>query len=164
MRINLKPVFLDEKKEIDISYVLPVSDVESLNNENFKTDISVKGKVSRVDGVVTLDAVMRFGYTAMCDRCAAEVSREFEFSITEKLTDKISSDCNDDYIVIPDMQLELNDLVVDTVLLGMPTKFLCSENCKGICPVCGLNLNHSDYNCTVNITDPRWDKLKNLLQ
>lgn len=164
MHVNLKPIFFDEQQELPVSYVIPVKDIDTLSAENFVSDISVDGRFSKADGIVTLDAVIRFEYTAPCDRCAVDVHRQFEIPLTEKFTEKVSDDSNDDYTVVPDMQIELNGLIVDTLLLSMPTKFLCKEDCKGICPVCGSNLNRTSCDCTVGATDPRWDKLKNLLQ
>jgi len=58
---------------------------------------------------------------------------------------------------------QIDDLVRETIILALPLKPLCSEDCKGLCPVCGTDLNKSQCNCIKKETDPRWEKLKGLL-
>jgi uncharacterized protein len=58
----------------------------------------------------------------------------------------------------------LDDLVREAIILSLPLKPLCSEECKGLCPVCGTDLNRTPCHCVIVKTDPRWDKLKGLLK
>ncbi|MCK4236882.1 MAG: DUF177 domain-containing protein, partial [Candidatus Krumholzibacteria bacterium] len=53
--------------------------------------------------------------------------------------------------------------VREAVILELPMKFLCSENCKGLCSRCGANLNEGDCGCNLRSGDSRWDVLKKLL-
>lgn len=55
--------------------------------------------------------------------------------------------------------LELEEVVKEQVLLGIPLKPLCQEDCQGLCAQCGQNLNVAACDCTVIRTDPRWDAL-----
>jgi uncharacterized protein len=57
--------------------------------------------------------------------------------------------------------LVLEDVVREQVLLSLPTRTLCSEDCKGLCPRCGQNLNLGTCNCAP-ISDPRWNALAGL--
>ncbi len=58
--------------------------------------------------------------------------------------------------------LALNDIVREVVLLGVPMQLVCTELCKGICPVCGQNRNHRDCGCHSEAVDDRWNQLKNI--
>ena len=58
--------------------------------------------------------------------------------------------------------IELDDLVREEILLAMPGHVLCSEECKGLCPTCRIDLNVRTCNCITDRTDSRWDKLKDL--
>jgi uncharacterized protein len=58
--------------------------------------------------------------------------------------------------------LELNDVLREFVLLALPMQKLCTENCKGICPVCGQNRNQSECSCQSNAGDDRWAALKEI--
>jgi uncharacterized protein len=58
--------------------------------------------------------------------------------------------------------IELNDVLREVVLLALPMRVVCSEECKGICPVCGQNRNMKDCGCQPVSVDDRWNKLKSL--
>lgn len=62
-----------------------------------------------------------------------------------------------------DDQIDLGQLVVEQLLLALPMKPLCSENCRGLCPECGTNLNTSTCSCVHAWTDPRLEGLKTLV-
>ena len=58
--------------------------------------------------------------------------------------------------------IELNDVLLEYVLLALPMQRLCSESCKGICPVCGQNRNQNECGCRSGAVDDRWAALKEL--
>jgi uncharacterized protein len=58
--------------------------------------------------------------------------------------------------------VELHDVLLEFVLLTLPMQRVCSENCKGICPVCGQNRNQKECQCQVEVTHDRWAALKTL--
>ena len=57
---------------------------------------------------------------------------------------------------------QIDDPVREAIIISLPLKPLCSEECRGLCPVCGIELNRSQCNCVREETDPRWDQLKGL--
>jgi uncharacterized protein len=58
--------------------------------------------------------------------------------------------------------LLLEDVLREQVLLALPLKAICREDCKGLCPHCGKNLNQEQCNCAEPMEDPRWSALKDL--
>ncbi len=58
--------------------------------------------------------------------------------------------------------LPLADVVREQLMLWLPMRGLCRDDCKGICPSCGVNRNHERCNCLETLEDTRWDALKNL--
>ena len=52
-----------------------------------------------------------------------------------------------EYIQVDDYKLDLDELIRTDILLELPTKFLCKEDCKGLCPTCGKNLNEGACDC-----------------
>jgi uncharacterized protein len=59
-------------------------------------------------------------------------------------------------------QIDLGHMMREQLLLSLPMKPLCSEECKGLCPVCGTNLNRSACDCRRGWDDPRFDALREL--
>ena len=54
---------------------------------------------------------------------------------------------NDEYVVTEGDSLDLDELVIQDILLQLPSKMLCKEDCKGLCSVCGTDLNFNECNC-----------------
>ena len=60
--------------------------------------------------------------------------------------------------------MDLDDLVVSDILLSLPTKIICKEDCEGLCPSCGINRNVDTCECQKKQVDPRLAKLGELLK
>ena len=88
--------------------------------------------------------------------------RQFTHPLVQELVDET----NDDYIETPDFTLELDEVVRTDLILAYPQKFFCSrgENCRGLCPKCGKNLNEGDCGCDKTVVDPRLEILKQLME
>ncbi len=92
-----------------------------------------------------------------CDRCLAEVPKEYDITIDRRLCvseDEGNTDL-EDVSYIKEYNLDVDMLVYEEVALRLPSKVLCKEDCKGICPVCGTNLNHNECGCNRKVPDPR---------
>lgn len=78
------------------------------------------------------------------------------------LVTEVNDEDNDDYIIIEDMKLDIAELTLEDIYLALPSKFLCSDDCKGVCPSCGVNLNTGSCSCKKEV-DPRLEALLDLL-
>ncbi len=58
--------------------------------------------------------------------------------------------------------IELLDVLMEQIMLWLPMHWLCREDCRGLCPICGENRNHVECHCKVEDIDPRWSALKAL--
>jgi len=103
-----------------------------------------------------------------CSRCLEsfemEVDPKIQFVIQLLDTSQPQYSEDDDFIILPRTtgEYEISDRVREAILLELPLKPLCSEDCRGLCPMCGVNLNETDCECTPDKTDERWDSLKQL--
>jgi uncharacterized protein len=103
-----------------------------------------------------------------CSRCLEnfdlpiEARLQFVVQMIDSAQELSSED--EDFEVIPKTQttLDISQRVREGILLTLPLKPLCSEDCKGLCPMCGINLNENDCDCMPDKTDERWDALKKL--
>jgi uncharacterized protein len=101
-----------------------------------------------------------------CSRClkkSAQVLKcEIKFLLKEE-NDQITLEAEEGEGQIQSgRSFDLDGLARENLILSLPLKPLCSEACKGLCPVCGINLNTSSCECKKDVTDPRWEKLKSL--
>ena len=99
---------------------------------------------------------------SVCDRCLKPFDQpktiRYECMLAEELEDEES----DDIILLEDGAVDLEDLARTAFILDMDTKTLCSEDCKGICPGCGVDLNQGTCTCKKEV-DPRLAVLAKLL-
>ena len=101
-----------------------------------------------------------FDYKVKCHRCGEEVVFSEKISVNEIFSNQ-SSDEN--YLLIGET-LDLENMIIDNIRLSLPIKFLCKEDCKGVCTKCGINLNNGQCNCKEEKVDSRFEILTTLLK
>lgn len=128
----------------------------------FSGPVTASGEVRNTAGILELDAVVEADMTVRCDRCSAEFSRKQTLPV--KVTLKADPD-EDDYEELFPLEgdgIDVSDVLETCFILNMDQKFLCSEDCKGLCETCGKNLNDGPCSCGKQL-DPRMAVLSQLL-
>jgi len=106
-----------------------------------------------------------------CARClepvVQQVSRDFDLLYRPLGTDagheeRSVTDAEAEISYYEGKGLVLEDALREQLLLAMPVKAVCREDCKGLCPQCGKNLNSGTCSCTAQVEDPRWAALKDI--
>lgn len=165
MELNLLPILNFDGKKIDISENLSLS---LSKDDNFQLTAPVRfdGAAANVGGTIEITGTASAAVSLICDRCAESFDTTIEFDIDEafKKEDEFSKDDeNPDVSTFEGTTIDLAELVYTNLYINLPSKFLCHEDCKGLCPVCGNNLNHGSCDCSSENTDPRFDILDKLL-
>lgn len=129
----------------------------------------VTGQVNRSGHEVRLRGEIKARAEVECDRCLRQVTVPIEtsFDVTYvPATDYVeqgTAELQEEDLglsVYEDEVIDVDELVREQVLLNIPARALCTEDCKGLCPVCGANRNETDCQCESQQTDPRWGALK----
>lgn len=134
--------FISKLGEFQITKKAPI-DIKITNRENKR--LLIQGEV---DLKVSIP----------CSRCLEEVPTDICFFIDKDLKLEgpvvIDEEMEEtDYLI--GLNLDIDKLVYGEILVNWPMKVLCSEDCKGICKVCGMNLNKGNCNCQRTELDPR---------
>ncbi len=136
---------------------------------NATAEISVSQKDYQT---VTLKGVIDCTLRSLCDRCGESfeenLQSEFVYLITvrpEATVAGAEQECSDEdvftlYLVEP--IIEVDQILTEQALLAVPLKRVCSEDCKGICPGCGMVLNRESCRCSNDINDSPFAVLKKL--
>ena len=127
--------------------------------------VLAEGNVRNTAGVLVMQGSIATTIHGICDRCASEFHRKVEFPIDVVLVTKLESEENEDEWVFPleGDSADLDDIVRTVFVLNLDSKLLCKEDCKGLCPQCGKNLNDGPCNCRKEL-DPRFAALEQLLE
>lgn len=115
------------------------------------------GKTFRVDAVATA------AYETVCARCGEPMIQPLSFAISERFVRPMFKTEDDEFYTYEGEKLDLGEAFFDNLFLEMPMTTVCSESCRGLCPVCGMNLNRGQCNCLNNKIDARFGALEALL-
>jgi uncharacterized protein len=154
---------MGDVKTLPIDTEWDFSQVEFYGIHPFKKPVRVVGEITNRAGVVTLSVRAKFTFDGQCDRCLTPFSRDYDIPVEHTLVTTLENE-DSDYVLLDNYQLALDELVQADILLELPYKNLCREDCRGLCPQCGKNLNEGLCGCTTKSVDPRLAVLQQLLQ
>lgn len=166
MSINLKQLFESVGEVQKVSYQLDLSGYELYGGKPFLRPVQVEGQIANKAGVVFLEYQAGFSLETACDRCLESFCKDYKYSFEHILVTELNEE-NDEFIVLEDYQLDLDDLVLADILLQLPSKMLCRDDCRGLCEVCGTNRNEKSCDCKEKASkqvDPRLAVLGELLK
>lgn len=145
---------------------------------SFDSPVSVEVEANRADEYVILDITVSARVSTACSRClepagvAIKGNLRYLFSLRtylESLGDEQNAPDGDAgrEEIIPlaswDEAINVGELAWETLITALPGAALCSDECKGLCPQCGANLNKTVCGCKTETGDPRFEALKELL-
>lgn len=164
MLLRLKSLFMGDVDSLPIDCTLDFSGLELAGSYPFQLPVQVHGEVSQSAGIVTLRAKVSYRYDGQCDRCTTPFQHTADMHMEHILVTSLSNEDNDDFVLLEDYALPLDELVEADLILELPSKNLCREDCRGLCPMCGKNLNEGLCGCQSNKTDPRFEVLRQLIR
>lgn len=173
MKLDLRPLLAGDRL-LEIDYELPLvidsEDVGSfLYGVDFPSPMKVKGDITNTAGYMRMTLNASVAYRTECARCLAPVTGEFTFSLEKtvaprELLDDHDEDKIDDFAIIEDGFLDIDAQLRDQLEMEFPSRFLCKDDCKGLCQRCGRNLNEGTCDCGKDEIDPRLAPLKRILE
>ena len=129
-------------------------------------------RATRSDHQVRLRGKITARAEVDCDRClkSVDIPVETSFDVSYVPAADYTSEAEATELQEEDLSLsvfdgeaiDVDDLVREQVLLALPTRALCREECKGLCPICGADKNSDSCACESKEVDPRWAALKDL--
>ena len=164
MKVDLSRLFDNVGESVEFSGSLDLHEVKRWGEPIFGGPVRVSGTAKNRSGIVSVCYTVDFVLSVVCDRCLTPLNRPEHREFSHIVVLSLNREENDEFIVVPDGALDLAELATADILLDLPTSIVCDEGCKGLCPVCGANLNEGDCGCRRKEVDPRLAKLQELLQ
>jgi uncharacterized protein len=136
-------------------------------DDPFKGSIKLKAQLDKNSNQIFLKAEIWAECDFVCDRCLEDYKKQLNasYSVVYLQEDRSTVDINKEEIQLISADtnyIDLDDDVRQSILLAVPQKLLCYEDCQGLCPVCGINKNRAKCDCVNEEIDSRWDELKKL--
>lgn len=170
MLINLTELFTCEGKEK--IYTPDIEMTEFHAPDGVYPVVSKEPVTLRIQNVgnrcLVLSGAAKLSLELRCSRCLDPVRHDFSLEFNRDLDMKQSEEERleelDEQPYLSGYNLDVDQLVRNELLMSLPMKVLCSENCKGICNRCGTNLNHETCDCETRVLDPRMSVIQDIFK
>lgn len=168
MKIDLSPFIESKDKSLQVKGEFEEAfEKYDMSNLNLIYPIKYEGVVYDLNGEYLLDLNTCYEYETQCSRCLKDVlnkvSTNLKCMLYREIPEEFEEDSVTEYIVLDANELDVEDIVFSQIITSIPIKVLCKEDCKGLCPQCGKDLNEGPCNCEKeDLIDPRFQKLQGL--
>ena len=159
MILDMRPMLRGEVSRLAIDYLFSPALPEGIEPSGAA---HVTGEIVDQAGYMRLALCASVGYRGVCARCLEPVEDTFTVELARTvaaentLTEAQLEENVDEYAVIQNGFLDLDELIGEEILLTFPMRVLCSPDCPGLCPRCGKPLRLGDCGCKKQEIDPRW--------
>ena len=169
MFVNLTEVLTNEDRVVSMQTETGITEI-SVGGEKFP--VLASSPVSFVfantgKGRARIEGKADFVFSAGCDRCLKPVEEKREVSFTREVwAPDISAEPSayEEQPFMEGFQLNVEDLLISEIVTSWPMKILCKPDCKGICPICGRDLNTGTCDCDTFVPDPRMAAIKDIFE
>lgn len=167
MIIDLSSIIKDYDGSMQLCQKCSFENTDFLGEEfSFPDGLLVDGKITNNTKSLQLQANVSGIVQVHCARCCKPMETSVNFDISEVLVRDDNADefVDEDVVVFSGYTLDIDDIVINNFLMNISAKFLCKEDCKGLCPKCGQDLNVAECNCSDDEIDPRWAALAEIMK
>lgn len=164
MKIDISNILKANGISLNVEFNDIVEGLDQIDDELvFNNPVDFKGIFVNIGGIIKMEGRIKTSYMAKCSRCLADFAKEIDIEVKEEFVPQEELK-DDDVYYYQAKSIELDKVLRDNIILSLPAKQVCSEECKGFCPVCGANLNKESCNCKKEEIDPRMQALKDFFK
>ncbi|MBQ2686988.1 MAG: DUF177 domain-containing protein [Clostridia bacterium] len=161
MLIDVSPILRGETARLEFSFELKSPD--DFRDIHFSDTVSIHGVITDTAGYMTLVIDSDVPFVTHCARCAKTIERIYPLHIERTLALTLENEDNDDYLLIKGNKIDMDEELSEELVLGIDFAHYCKDDCKGLCPKCGKDLNEGECSCPKKEIDPRLANLAKLL-
>lgn len=163
MRLDLREIISVPGGKVGFDYEPDVSELKFESVLAVEEPVRAVGKIENIAGVLILRANVTGVLRCSCARCLAEFDKPIDLHVEAILADDVQDEDNPDIFLLDGDYADVDEVIITAFVLNMEQRFLCREDCKGLCDKCGKNLNDGPCSCKPE-TDPRLAALGQLLE
>ncbi len=163
MKICVRDAFASHCYRKEYSFVFDNMDLSDFTAGATADAVHTHAVIEASDGNVTCRLTIKADFNAICSRCASKFILPFSVETVKQIKKHDTGEFEDAIYVDAGGCFDIVCEVQSQICFEFPAKPLCSEDCKGLCPVCGCDLNKSSCKCDTRIPDRRLDVLRKLI-
>ena len=161
MRLDLRELIVNPERRLPFRLELETDGLDFPSVKGYLGPPVAEGVISNEAGILHMRGTVTADLLCVCDRCGQEFESTKVTDVDAVLVEEESED-NPELFVLEGTEIDAQEVLSTCLILDMETKFLCREDCKGLCARCGRNLNLGPCGCGKEI-DPRFAVLGQLL-
>ncbi len=161
MRLNLREIIEVPGGSVPFQCELDTQGLDFPSVLEYKGRPLAQGRVYNEAGVLHMEGTLKAEMTCVCDRCGSRFDSVKLTQLDAVIVEEEAED-HPEFFVLDGDEIDLDEILSTLFILDMDMKFLCREDCKGLCSTCGKNLNLGPCGCRKEI-DPRFAVLEQLL-
>ncbi|MDU6296939.1 DUF177 domain-containing protein [Clostridium celatum] len=150
----------NRKKQISLSFKLEPLEFEGEEIRAIE-DVKVEGVATSNEDVIVVNASIKTKLQLTCSRCLDTFIYPIDIDIEERFTNDIDLQ-QDGTMFVEGDSLDITEIIENCIISTLPIKRLCKDDCKGLCPECGVNKNVENCSCLDYDVDIRLAKLREL--
>lgn len=168
MKINLSKLLTGKVDTIQLDFQYVLNNISELSKYDIiKTNpFHFSGKVYKNSDKIIITLNFEGEVNFRCSRCITSFKKPIFGAFESQILTRKDKDIEENYdgLYLEGDILDLTKSIEEAITLSLPMKVICNEECKGLCPDCGINLNSNNCNCSKEKIDPRLEKLKNFFE
>ena len=165
IKINVAEIKKRLVGEKTLAYELSPAELEITPEELvIDSTVNLEGTMSNAGDVLLLQAVMTAKVQRTCGRCLKNFTGVARAEVVEKFYPASAEHIENDACVYDSDVIDITEPLREGLLLAEPMQALCKPDCRGLCPVCGADLNDGDCGCDRSTVDPRLAALKQFIK
>ncbi len=153
LKINISKIKDDDRIKVDLETKYDVPKEYCIDSvvAKFNGEIVLKDKIYHLKGVADCEL------EACCSTCLTAVKQKFDFEVVETFA---KTEYDEYTTVLDGHEIDVDEQVYRNLIMNLPLKVTCKDDCKGLCNVCGTNLNGSNCDCeSKGQINPKFEKL-----
>lgn len=154
MILDLKEILNSDGEIFNFNFAVLMQPINYMGEQyKFADDVEFSGYAKNISGTVEVNALIKGTLIIPCARCTKDTEYDFLLPYNELFENFQSSS---------QYGIMLEDVILEAVICDIPIRVLCKDDCKGLCPKCGADLNKENCGCPEKESNLIWEKLKNL--
>ena len=160
MKIDVSIIAKNSGTSLNIMFNENIADLKTYDDGfEFNNPVEFSGQLVNVSGVFKLSGYLKTGYIVKCYRCLKDIKGEMDLEIKEDFVNAEKSTDPEDY-TYEGNAIIIDKALKDNIILNLPMKQICAESCKGLCALCGADLNIESCGCKGDTVNPQMETLK----
>ena len=162
MLLSVQKALQMQGERLAFEVEMPVEPFEFCGDTiRFEKPVHVEGRMVGIEDRIELEGTIKADICSTCVRCLGDAAFQLEVPFTEKYLREEDPE-EPDAFLYEASAVDLDQMVMGNLVMNLPMQILCKEDCKGLCPSCGKNLNEGPCDCDLTPVNPAFAALQAL--